>query len=98
MRPISLEDALMNQDAASPFIPRGHSFPCVCGTGAGGLEKGKMCFAKVITEHIPLLHLIPVYSICPSIPRLSASRERCPKCGAAADVYSRIAGCYEAIL
>ena len=96
--PVSLEDALMNQDALQPLYTTGTVFHVYVEQELEDWRKARDVLHKVITEHdIPCCTLSPVYSICPSCGYLRGSREVCPKCGAAADVYSRIAGYYRPV-
>ena len=49
---------------------------------------------KLICEryHMPYFTVTPTFSICPVHGYLSGRQERCPHCGSAAEVYSRVVG------
>jgi ribonucleoside-triphosphate reductase len=49
---------------------------------------------KLICEryHLPYFTVTPTFSICPTHGYLSGRQENCPRCGAAAEVYSRVVG------
>ncbi|MGO9411273.1 MAG: ribonucleoside triphosphate reductase [Spirochaetia bacterium] len=49
---------------------------------------------KLICEryHLPYFTVTPTFSICPVHGYLSGRQERCPHCGASAEVYSRVVG------
>ena len=49
---------------------------------------------KLICEryHLPYFTVTPTFSVCPSHGYLSGRQETCPRCGAAAEVYSRVVG------
>ncbi len=49
---------------------------------------------KLICEryHLPYFTVTPTFSICPVHGYLSGRQERCPRCGAQAEVYSRVVG------
>jgi ribonucleoside-triphosphate reductase len=42
--------------------------------------------------HLPYFTLTPTFSVCPEHGYLTGSCERCPTCGAATEVYSRVVG------
>jgi len=49
---------------------------------------------KLICEryHLPYFTITPTFSVCPEHGYLSGRQETCPRCGAAAEVYSRVVG------
>jgi ribonucleoside-triphosphate reductase (formate) len=49
---------------------------------------------KLICEryHLPYFTVTPTFSVCPTHGYLSGKQEKCPHCGAAAEVYSRVVG------
>jgi anaerobic ribonucleoside-triphosphate reductase len=49
---------------------------------------------KLICEryHLPYFTITPTFSICPTHGYLSGKHDACPRCGAAAEVYSRVVG------
>jgi anaerobic ribonucleoside-triphosphate reductase len=49
---------------------------------------------KLICEryHLPYFTITPTFSICPTHGYLSGKHEACPRCGAIAEVYSRVVG------
>jgi ribonucleoside-triphosphate reductase len=49
---------------------------------------------KLICEryHLPYFTVTPTFSVCPAHGYLSGKHESCPRCGAAAEVYSRVVG------
>jgi len=49
---------------------------------------------KLICEryHLPYFTVTPTFSVCPTHGYLSGRQETCPRCGAAAEVYSRVVG------
>jgi len=42
--------------------------------------------------HLPYFTITPTFSVCPTHGYLSGKQENCPRCGAAAEVYSRVVG------
>ncbi|MCR4391886.1 MAG: ribonucleoside triphosphate reductase [Candidatus Acetothermia bacterium] len=56
-------------------------------------EAVKSLVAKVMGNfRIPYLTLTPTFSVCPAHGYLVGEQERCPTCGALAEVYSRVVG------
>jgi ribonucleoside-triphosphate reductase (formate) len=49
---------------------------------------------KLICEryHLPYFTVTPTFSVCPTHGYLSGKQEKCPHCGAVAEVYSRVVG------
>ncbi|MDQ7792438.1 MAG: ribonucleoside triphosphate reductase [Desulforudis sp.] len=53
---------------------------------------------KIIQKfRVPYVSLTPTYSVCASDGYLSGEHQRCPKCGGATEVYSRIVGYYRPV-
>jgi ribonucleoside-triphosphate reductase len=42
--------------------------------------------------HLPYFTITPTFSVCPTHGYLSGKQESCPRCGGAAEVYSRVVG------
>lgn len=96
--PIKWEEALTNQDAVQPLYTTGTVFHIYVKQELEDWRTARDVIHKAVTKHdIPCFTLSPVYTICQSCGYLSGSHETCPKCGAPADVYSRIAGYYRPV-
>lgn len=95
---ISLNEALENQDGLQPLYTTGTVFHIYVDQELADWKKARDVIYKAVTGHdIPCFTLSPVYTICENCGYLPGQQEVCPKCGAAADVYSRIAGYYRPV-
>ncbi|MEW5762323.1 MAG: ribonucleoside triphosphate reductase [Bacillota bacterium] len=61
---------------------------------AGCAELVRTIFANY---RVPYVSLTPTYSVCPGHGYLQGEQKRCPHCGAACEVYSRIVGYYRPV-
>lgn len=94
----ALDEALYNQDAVQPLYTTGTVFHIYVEQELEDWRKARDILSRAITEHdIPCFTLSPVYTICQTCGYLPGRQEICPKCGAPADIYSRIAGYYRPV-
>ena len=95
---IPLEEALANQDEVQPLYTTGTVFHIYVEQELEDWRKARDVVFHGITEHtIPYCTLSPIYTICQSCGYLPGRQKVCPKCGAQADIYSRIAGYYRPV-
>jgi len=85
--------ALKHQEPLQKLYTGGTVFHAFLGES---LTSGKECklFVKKIAENftLPYFTITPTFSICPEHGYFKGAQEKCPKCGKATEVYSRVVG------
>lgn len=96
--PVTLTDALENQDEVQALYTTGTVFHINLERELEDWKRARDLIFGIMTERrIPCCTLSPVYTICNSCGYVPGKQKVCPKCGASADIYSRIAGYYRPV-
>ncbi|RKY80555.1 ribonucleoside triphosphate reductase [candidate division KSB1 bacterium] len=86
-------EALMLQDELQTRYTGGTVFHCFLGEQIFDPEMAKLLVRKIAENfRLPYFTLTPTFSICPNHGYISGKLERCPRCGATTEVYSRVVG------
>ena len=88
-----LYEALELQDPLQTLYTGGTVFHVFTGDSAISAEAAKRMVRRVTGRfRLPYITLSPSFSVCPSDGYMPGEHFTCPKCGATAEVYSRIVG------
>jgi len=91
-------EALDHQDRLQTKYTGGTVFHAFLGEAVSDWEAcSKMVKTIAYTYHLPYFTISPTYSICPTHGYLAGEHFTCPRCGAEAEVYSRIVGYYRSV-
>lgn len=90
--------AIEHQEALQTLYTGGTVFHVFLGERMSSGEACKLFVEKVMRNtRMPYITITPTYSICRNHGYISGEHPKCPKCGDAAEVYSRVVGYYRPI-
>ena len=86
-------EALMLQDELQIRYTGGTVFHVYLGERLPDPEMAKLLVRKIAESfRVPYFTLTPTFSVCPNHGYIPGEREKCPHCGAATEIYSRVVG------
>jgi len=91
-------EALEHQEDLQALYTGGTVFHIFLGEKMSSGEACKKLIKKVVyNSRLPYLTITPTYSICPDHGYLPGEHSKCPICGKACDVYSRVVGYFRPV-
>ena len=95
---LSLGEALRHQDQLQPLYTGGTVFHIYLGEAYTSWEGASKLIRRTFKNfHLPYVTITPTFSVCPTHGYISGEHFRCPTCGAACEVYSRIVGYFRPV-